>query len=112
MLPFILGGLGLLALGAAALSSDDDKVERSSNHEDIERRRREEVERNNQAVNSELQNYQNNEISRIQSKYNVQIYSQGGGFGFENVALKNLESKDQELKSEVERLQRLKNELE
>lgn len=45
-------------------------------------------------------------------KYNVQIYSQGGSFGFENVVLKNLESKGQELKSEIERLQRLKNELE
>jgi len=112
MLPFILGGLGLLALGAAALSSDDDKVERSSNHDDIERRRREEVERNNQAVNSEQHNYQNNEISRIQSKYNVQIYSQSGGFSFENVALKNLESKKQELKNEIERLQGLKNALE
>lgn len=112
MLPLIIAGaVGLV--GAALLGSDDDKVKRRSNHDDIERRRRrEEVERNNQAVNSELQNYQNNEISRIQSKYNVQIYSQSGGFGFENVALKNLESKDQELKSEVERLQRLKNELE
>ena len=112
MLPWIIAGaVGLV--GAALLGSDDDdKVKRRSNHDDIERRRREEVERNNQAVNSELQNYQNNEISRIQSKYNVQIYSQSGGFGFENVSLKNLESKDQELKKEVERLQGLKNALE
>lgn len=112
MLPWIIAGaVGLV--GAALLGSDDDdKVKRRSNHDDIERRRREEVERNNQAVNSELQNYQNNEISRIQSKYNVQIYSQSGDFSFENVALKNLESKKQELKNEIERLQGLKNALE
>ena len=112
MLPWIIAGaVGLV--GAALLGSDDDdRVEKRSSYDDIERRRKEEVARNNQAVNLELQNYQNNEISRMQSKYNVQIYSQGGGFGFENVVLKNLESKGQELKSEIERLQRLKNALE
>lgn len=67
MLPWLIAGaVGLV--GAALLGSDDDdKVKGRSNYDDIERRKREEVERNNQAVKLELQNYQNNEISRIQS---------------------------------------------
>lgn len=112
MLPWIIAGaVGLV--GAALLGSDDDdRVEKRSSYDDIERRRKEEVARNNQAVNLELQNYQNSEIARIQSKYNVQVYSQDGGFGFENVVLKNLELEAKELKSEIKRLRGLKNALE
>lgn len=112
MLPWIIAGaVGLV--GAALLGSDDDdeveEISSYNDYDDIERRRKEEVARNNQAVNLELQNYQNSEIARIQSKYNVQVYSQDGGFGFENVVLKNLELEAKELKSEIKRLRGLKN---
>lgn len=115
MLPWIIAGaVGLV--GAALLGSDDDdeveEISSYNDYDDIERRRKEEVARNNQAVNLELQNYQNSEIARIQSKYNVQVYSQDGGFGFENVVLKNLELEAKELKSEIKRLRGLKNALE
>lgn len=115
MLPWIIAGaVGLV--GAALLGSDDDdeveEISSYNDYDDIERRRKEEVARNNQAVNLELQNYQNSEIARIQSKYNVQVCSQDGGFGFENVVLKNLELEAKELKSEIKRLRGLKNALE
>ena len=106
MVELIMLGTGAL-IASLLLGSDDDKVKRRSNHDDIER-----IVANNQAVISVLLNYQCSEITRIQSKYNVQIYLQNGGFGFENVALKNLESEHQKLKNEIKRLQGLKNALE